>query len=57
MAILAHDLWTIDHCHVSSNLIGYGPSNHSLPRARGTIKKYSSGRWDPCMENSLELDI
>lgn len=47
MALLAHDFWTVDHGHVSSNLIGDGPSNHRLPSARRTVEKYSAGRWDP----------
>lgn len=57
MTILAHDLWAIDHRHVSSNLIGYGPSNHGFACTWGTIQKYSTGRRDPCIENSLELDL
>ena len=50
---LLMNLWAIDHRHVSSHLIGYGSSNHRLPRARGAIQQNSPGRWDPCRENRV----
>lgn len=53
MTLLAHDLWAIDDRHVSSDFIGYRPSDHGLARAWRSIKKDPSGWWDPCRVTGL----
>lgn len=51
-SILAHDLWTVDHRHMCSDLIGYGSTYHGLAGAGGAVEEDSSWRRDACRKNN-----